>query len=198
MCCYWEDTFFVWWMLWGFFERCDEEAEELLCSYLLLLFVPQIHLSFTELPVVSFNKSISWRQNIVQRMLVNIWKWMHFMCFGKLWWGRGAEMEPTRSLWTSKTSQWTKKATYTELWTQWFYSDWKYLQAAEEVGEPGKFLIGIFLSGRHSGHLCWDGFVSSLWGSKSSRWWVFTEISCGGEKWKQECAVGRRLFAGSR
>lgn len=27
-------------------------------------------------------------------------------------------------------------------------------KAAEEVGEPGKFLIGIFLSGRHSGHLC--------------------------------------------
>lgn len=57
-----------------FFERCDEEAEELFCSYLLLLFVPQMHLSFTKLLVLSFNKSISWRQNTGQRMLVNVWK----------------------------------------------------------------------------------------------------------------------------
>lgn len=64
--------------------------------------------------------------------------------------------------------------------------------------EPGKFLIGIFLSGRHSGQLCQDSFVSSLWGSKSSRWWILTEISCGGEKWKQECTVGRRLLAGNQ
>lgn len=62
--------------------------------------------------------------------------------------------------------------------------------AEKREGEPGKFLIGIFLSGsvdRQSGQLCQDGFVSSLWGSKASRWWVFTEISCWGKKLKQEC-----------
>lgn len=34
-------------------------------------------------------------------------------------------------------------------------------KAAEERGEPGKFLVGIFLSGRHRGQLYQDSFVSS-------------------------------------
>lgn len=58
----------------SFFERYDEEEAELFCSYLLLLLVPQMHLSYTKMLILSFNKSVSLIQNTVWGTLVNVWK----------------------------------------------------------------------------------------------------------------------------
>lgn len=49
----------------SFFERYDEDEVELFCSHLLLLLVPQMHLSYIKMITVSFNKSISWMHNTV-------------------------------------------------------------------------------------------------------------------------------------